>query len=160
LKSAAKHFLVMGIAGAGPPVQFTVRAGFTVTLAVRVLADFAVIVTAVAVETAPVLIVKLTVALPNGMKTDAGTEATPLLLLDRSTVTPAGGGGLAALTVTRVVLPLTGALDFIVKDLSSIAVAEIGAGANNDVPASQNSNKERAARRTISHLAGGVTLGC
>jgi hypothetical protein len=84
------------------------------------MADFAVIVTVVAFETTPVLIVKLTVVLPKGMKTDAGTEATLLLLLDRITITPPVGAELAALTVPCVVLPLTGALDFIVKDLSSI----------------------------------------
>jgi hypothetical protein len=107
-----------------------------VILADLVLADFAVMVTLVALVTAPVLIVKLTLLVPVGMKTDAGTEAILLLLLDKVTVTPPAGAGLAAVTIPCDVVPLTGALDFIASELSSIAVAETVLGANSHIPPS------------------------
>ncbi len=65
-----------GNEGLGPPFQFFVAAGFTVSVADFVLADVAVIVTVVAFETAPVLIVKLTVLFPAGISTVGGTVAT------------------------------------------------------------------------------------
>jgi hypothetical protein len=108
--------LVIGNEGPGPPVQFTVIAGFTVKDADLEFAEVAVMFTAVAVETTPVVIVKVTALLPAGISTEGGTAATLVLLLASHTVMPPVGAGTAAVTVPFVLLPQTGALDLITNE--------------------------------------------
>jgi hypothetical protein len=95
----------------------------TVKLADTLLADVAVIVTIVAVETVPVLIVKLAALAPAGISREAGTVATFVLLLESETITPPAGAGVVAVTLPFEKFPLTGAFGLTVKDFRVMVCA-------------------------------------
>jgi hypothetical protein len=83
------------------------------------------IVTVVGLFTAPALIVKLTIVLPAGIVTDAGTEATVALLLESSTIKPPVGALTDEATVTVDVFPLTGLFGFMVKEPSAATASMV-----------------------------------
>jgi len=94
-------------------------------LADTLLADVAVIVTVFAIETVPVLIVKLAAMAPAGISTEAGTVATFVLLLESETITPPAGAGVVAVTLPFEVFPLTGAFGLTVKDFRLMVCATL-----------------------------------
>jgi hypothetical protein len=122
LKSPLKHCPVIGIPGSGPPLQFTVAAGFTVKTDEAGVADEAVMVTPVAVVTLPDKTENVALVLPAGIVTDDGTDKTAELPLESDMTTPPVGAGPTAATVPVEPFPLTTEFGAKARDESPIVM--------------------------------------